>query len=132
MGDPPLPRGMHIGEVAARTELSLRTLRHWDDVGLLQPSARTEAGYRLYTEKDVETILVIRRMKPLGFSLEEMADVMTEISKLRQPDQDPTETANAIRRLTRILDQAKERRIKLRQQFHMAEEFIDLLTQELS
>ena len=57
---------MQIGEVAARTELSLRSLRHWEEVGLLQPSGRTDGGFRLYTEADVDKILVIRRMKPLG------------------------------------------------------------------
>ena len=57
---------MRIGEVAERTALSFRSLRHWDDVGLVQPSARTEGGFRLYTEKDVDRILIIRRMKPLG------------------------------------------------------------------
>jgi hypothetical protein len=49
---------MHIGEVAARTELSLRSLRHWDEVGLLRPSGRTDGGFRLYTEADVEKILL--------------------------------------------------------------------------
>jgi MerR family copper efflux transcriptional regulator len=49
---------MQIGEVAARTELSLRSLRHWEEVGLLRPSGRTEGGFRPYTEADVEKILV--------------------------------------------------------------------------
>ena len=57
---------MRIGEVTERTSLSFRTLRHWDDVGLVQPSGRTDGGFRLYTEKDVDRILIIRRMKPLG------------------------------------------------------------------
>ena len=70
------PRAMHIGEVAARTELSLRSLRHWEEVGLLRPSGRTDGGFRLYTEDDVDKILVIRRMKPLGFTLEEMGAAM--------------------------------------------------------
>ena len=44
---------MQIGEVAARTELSLRSLRHWEDVGLLRPSGRSDGGFRLYTPADV-------------------------------------------------------------------------------
>src|SRR5690606_40676868 len=63
---------MHIGAVAERTGLSLRTLRHWDEVGLVQPSGRSDGGFRLYTEDDVERILLVRRMKPLGFTLAEM------------------------------------------------------------
>ena len=73
---------MQIGEVAARTELSLRSLRHWEEVGLLRPSGRSEGGFRLYTEADVERILVIRRMKPLGFTLEQMSAVMRDIEAL--------------------------------------------------
>ena len=76
---------MHIGEVAARTELSLRSLRHWDEVGLLRPSGRTDGGFRLYTEADVDKILLIRRMKPLGFTLDQMSAAMRDIETLQQP-----------------------------------------------
>ena len=53
---------LHIGAVAERTELSLRTLRHYDEIGLVNPSERSEGGFRLYSEADVERILLIRRM----------------------------------------------------------------------
>ena len=61
-----------IGEVAEATGLSIRTLRHYDDLGLVVPSGHTTGGFRLYTEDDVERLLLVRRMKPLGFSLERM------------------------------------------------------------
>lgn len=121
---------LHIGDVAARTELSLRSLRHWDEVGLLRPSGRTEGGFRLYTEADVEKILVIRRMKPLGFSLEQMSAAMRDIEALR----DPTATdrhADARERLAAIGVDAAERRQKLESQLAMADEFIDLLSRQL-
>ena len=44
---------MQIGQVAQKTELSIRTVRHYDDVGLVTPSARSAGGFRLYTETDV-------------------------------------------------------------------------------
>ncbi|UQA91946.1 MerR family transcriptional regulator [Streptomyces halobius] len=69
-------RQMQIGEVAERTGLSLRTIRHYEEVGLVAPSARSKGGFRLYTEADVERLMVIRRMKPLDFSLEEMRDLL--------------------------------------------------------
>jgi DNA-binding transcriptional MerR regulator len=56
---------MQIGQAAARTELSITTIRHYDAAGLVTPSARSAGGFRLYTEADVERLLVIRRMKPL-------------------------------------------------------------------
>lgn len=67
---------MHIGEVAERTGLSLRTIRHYDEVGLLPPSGRTEGGFRLYTEPDVKRLQHIRRIAPLGFTLEETTDIL--------------------------------------------------------
>lgn len=74
---------MHIGALAERTGMSLRTLRHYDETGLLEPSGRTEGGFRLYTERDLSRLLVIRRMKPLGFSLDEMADLLDVVDQLR-------------------------------------------------
>jgi DNA-binding transcriptional MerR regulator len=65
----------HIGQVATRTGLSLRTVRHWEAVGLVAPSARTDGGFRLYTEADVQRMLVIRALKPADFSLEELQEI---------------------------------------------------------
>ncbi len=123
---------MHIGEVAARTDLSLRSLRHWEEVGLLKPSGRTEGGFRLYTEDDVDKILVIRRMKPLGFSLDQMKAVMADIEELRRPDDDPAGRQAARARLDSVRVDAAERRLKLVRQLEMADEFIQLLGREVS
>jgi DNA-binding transcriptional MerR regulator len=65
----------HIGEVAARTGLSLRTVRHWESVGLIRPSGRTEGGFRLYTDADVERVLLLRAMKPAEFALEALQEI---------------------------------------------------------
>ncbi|MGW1599182.1 MerR family transcriptional regulator [Streptomyces sp. NPDC002343] len=73
---------LQIGEVAARTELSLRTIRHYEETGLVVPSARSRGGFRLYTETDVERLMVVRRMKPLGFSLEQMRDLLDATDRL--------------------------------------------------
>ncbi len=122
---------LHIGEVAARTELSLRTLRHYDEIGLLRPSARTGGGHRLYTEADVEKILVIRRMKPLGFTLDEMSEAMRDIETLHASGQGKRAAAEAHRRLAGILEDATERRQRLEHQLAMADEFIDILGRQL-
>jgi len=118
---------MHIGEVAARTELSLRSLRHWEEVGLLQPSGRTEGGFRLYTEADVEKILVIRRMKPLGFSLEQMKDVMRDLEVLADPGATAADRDDVRTRLAAIRAEATERRLALVRQLDMADEFLALI-----
>ena len=114
---------MHIGEVAARTDLSLRSLRHWDEVGLLRPSGRSDGGFRLYTEADVDRILTIRRMKPLGFSLEEMRAVLADVDLVRAG----AGTDAARERLAAVRTDAAERRARLERQLAMADEFISLL-----
>jgi DNA-binding transcriptional MerR regulator len=117
---------MHIGELADRSQMSLRTIRHYDDVGLLKPSGRTEGGFRLYTERDFARLLVIRRMKPLGFTLEAMAELLRVVDALEatEPGQDDT----AIRsELDNFIEEAQRRRAKLEEQLAMADEFLALL-----
>ena len=116
------PTTMHIGELAERTGLSLRTLRHYDDVGLVSASARTEGGLRLYTQDDYDRLILIRRMKPLGFSLEEMAELLRVIDAM---DTAPDDDTRAI--LDGFITDAAERRAKLQQQLAMADEFVSLL-----
>jgi DNA-binding transcriptional MerR regulator len=114
---------MHIGELAERTELSLRTIRHYDEIGLLKPSGRTEGGFRLYTERDFARLMLIRRMKPLGFPLEEMSELLRIIDILEQGDD-----AELRGQLQQFIERAKEQREKLQRQLDMADEFVDLLT----
>ena len=113
---------MHIGELAERTGLSLRTLRHYDEVGLVAASGRTEGGFRLYTQDDYDRPILIRRMKPLGFTLEEMAELLRVIDAMAESPDDDTRAV-----LDRFLTEAAERRTKLQKQLQMADEFLALL-----
>ena len=61
-----------IGDVAERTGLSLRSVRHYEEVGLLPPAERSPGGFRLYTDAAVDRLLVVKQMKPLEFTLDEM------------------------------------------------------------
>jgi len=116
---------MHIGELAERADMSLRTIRHYDEVGLLVPSGRTTGGFRVYTDGDLERLLVIRRMKPLGFSLEEMGDLLSIVDGL--PGADADDTAARATRLDAFLEDARARHAKLVERAGMAEEFIGTL-----
>ena len=111
---------MQIGELAERTGLSLRTIRHYDDVGLL-PASRTEGGFRVYTEHDVQRLLHIRQMKPLGFTLEEMAELL-ELLGAEEP---------AAGRLAEYLERARPERDKLARKLAQADEFIAKLQDRL-
>ena len=71
-------RTWRIGEVAARTGLTPRTLRHYDELGLLVPSARSWGDYRLYDEADLLRLLQVQNLKALGLSLAEIADALAD------------------------------------------------------
>lgn len=111
---------MQIGELADRTGLSLRTIRHYDEVGLL-PASRTEGGFRVYTERDVERLTHIKRMKPLGFSLEEMAELL-ELLGAEEPGGE---------RMAAYLARAHPERDRLARKLAQADEFIAMLEQRL-
>ncbi|GAB2826625.1 MerR family transcriptional regulator [Alpinimonas psychrophila] len=125
---------MHIGELAEKTGLSLRTIRHYDEIGLLKASGRTEGGFRLYTPSDVTRLMLIRRMKPLGFSLEQMMDLLRIIDALQAPEPaaEPATDATKVRaelraELQNFIQDAAHRRETLEKQLGMADEFLELL-----
>src|ERR1041385_5888412 len=62
-----------VGQLAKRTGISVRTLHHYDQIGLLTPSHRTESGHRLYDRDDVVRLQQIVMLRQLGFALEEIA-----------------------------------------------------------
>lgn len=72
-----------IGEVATRVGLSLRTIRHWDELGLVTPSARSTGGFRLYTDDDVERLRFVKTLKPLDLGLDQIRALMAVIDGAR-------------------------------------------------
>lgn len=115
---------MQIGEVAARTELSLRTIRHYEETGLVVPSARSQGGFRLYTEADAARLMVIRRMKPLGFTLEQMRDLLEATDRLdARTGLDADEREALLERVRTYQQAATEQVQKLRVQLARAEDF---------
>lgn len=65
-----------VGELARRTGLSVRALHHYEEIGLLVPSGRTESGHRLYAEGDVLRLQQIASLRSLGFSLAEIREFL--------------------------------------------------------
>ena len=117
------PRGelVKIGQVAERTGLSLRTIRFYEENGLVIPTARSEGGFRLYSENEVARLEVIKRMKPLGFSLEQMQELLTLLADLDSGTGGDRE--QLVDRLRMFHEAATARVTALREQLAVAEGF---------
>ncbi|MFP8966048.1 Cu(I)-responsive transcriptional regulator [Pokkaliibacter sp. CJK22405] len=67
---------MKISDVAKQTGLSAKTLRYYESIGLISPTARAENGYRRYTDADLRQLGFIQRARSLGFTLDECRDLL--------------------------------------------------------
>ncbi len=121
---------MHIGDVAERVGLSLRTIRYYEEVGLVRPSARTAGGFRLYTASDADRLQVVKDMKPLGFSLDEMRDLLSVLDGV---DEDVSASSQVlVDRLAAYRLAADARCDVLRGQLRIAESFAGVLRDRLA
>jgi DNA-binding transcriptional MerR regulator len=112
----PAPVVLRIGEVAKLTGLTTRTLRYWEELGLIRPSSYRGSGERLYSQTDMARVTRIRELQELlGFSLAEVRvvldtediDVLDRVrSEYRRGDQSPLRRAE-------LLDEALEANEKL-------------------
>jgi MerR family copper efflux transcriptional regulator len=118
---------MQIGEVAERTRLSLRTIRYYEEAGLVAPATRSAGGFRLYTEADVDRLLLLRQAKPLGFSLEELRALLIVLDGLDRAAEGSPDRAGLLDRLAMFGEAARVRVQALREELEKAEAFAELL-----
>jgi MerR family copper efflux transcriptional regulator len=123
------PKLLQIGEVAERIGLSLRTVRYYEEQGLLTPDSRTSGGFRLFSEDQVDRLALIKQMKPIGFAVQEMRELLDARDRLRAAHAD-ADRVDAEATLSRYADDAARRCAKLHEQLRQAEGLADQLRQE--
>lgn len=121
----------HIGRVAETVGLSLRTIRYYEEIGLVTPSGRTTGGFRLYNSDDVDRLLLIKRMKPLGYPLEEMAQLLRLIDALSDTADAQLSADEALEQLRSYAGAVGERITDLQTKVAYAQEFRDRILTEI-
>lgn len=76
MDDAAGPGGLTVGAAASHVEVTVRTLHHWDAIGLVRPSGRTTGGYRLYSAADIARIHRVLIYRELGLSLDDISELL--------------------------------------------------------
>lgn len=122
---------LQIGDVADRTGLSLRTIRHYEEVGLLPEPQRSAGGFRLYTQEAIERLLLIKRMKPLDFTLDEMRDLIDVRDQLASPRLSRAARADLTQRLRTYHALVEHSLAGLRERAASAEAFARQLGDEI-
>ncbi|MFD1134542.1 MerR family transcriptional regulator [Paenibacillus urinalis] len=88
---------IHIKELAEQTNITVRTLRYYEQIGLLVSSSKTQGGHRLYTEADLQKLQQIQFYKSLGYGLSDIKDMLM--------DEDWNFSAGLVKQLKHIIDE---------------------------
>jgi MerR family transcriptional regulator, copper efflux regulator len=122
---------MHqIGEAASRAGLSFRTVRYYEEVGVVVPSGRTDGGFRLYTDADIERLSLAKQLKPLEFSLEDLRDLLDTRAQIQAGELGEAEAADAAARFAAYVATARQRCDDLRQRLEQVEAVTAALSKE--
>ena len=106
---------MNIGQAADASGVSAKMIRYYEEIGLISEANRTDAGYRQYTDKEIQTLLFVRHSRDLGFSIDRIRTLLALWNDTARKSSDVKKLANQyvaeldedIRKLQQIRDQVK-------------------------
>ena len=109
-----------VGEVAERLGVSPRTIKYYEEIGLVEPEGRSQGGFRLYGEREVERLERILRMKGMGYSLAAIREILAVRDVAQEADK-VTVLRTAIEHLKEREREATERIRQMREDLRRAE-----------
>jgi DNA-binding transcriptional MerR regulator len=112
---------MHIGEVADSVGLPLRTIRLYDEAGVVSPSQRSDDGSGLYSDADVDRLRFVKRLRPLDLSLEEVSEVVDALDELGEDGTPAERRRELVEQLAHVAARGEERATQLREQLAVVE-----------
>jgi MerR family transcriptional regulator, copper efflux regulator len=122
---------MHqIGEVADAVGLSLRTIRYYEEAELVLPSGRSTGGFRLYTDSDIDRLRLVKQIKPLDLTIEEIRELLTVRDRMADPSTSKRDRASLLERLSMFAELAEERCQRLSEQLDAAQQLSVILRSE--
>jgi MerR family transcriptional regulator, copper efflux regulator len=122
---------MHqIGEVADAVGLSLRTIRYYEEAELVLPSGRSTGGFRLYTDSDIDRLRLVKQIKPLDLTIDEIRELLTVRDRLADPSTPRRDRASLLERLSMFAELAEERCQRLGEQLEAAQQLSATLRSE--
>jgi MerR family transcriptional regulator, copper efflux regulator len=127
-----MPARMHqIGEVGDAVGLSLRTIRYYEETELVLPSGRSAGGFRLYTDNDIDRLRLVKQLKPLDLTIDEIRQLLTVRDRMADPSTPESDRASLLERLSMFAELAEERCQRLSEQLEAAQQLSATLRSEV-
>jgi len=124
-------RLIRVGEVAERLEVSPRTVKYYEELGLVEPEERSTGGFRLYGRREIERLERILRMKSIGYSLAAIRELLAVRDMAQEADR-VTVLRTATEHLREREREASERMLKIREDLRRAESLREELERDIA
>jgi DNA-binding transcriptional MerR regulator len=124
-------RLIRVGEVAERLEVSPRTVKYYEELGLVEPGERSAGGFRLYGSREIERLERILQMKSIGYSLAAIRELLAARDRAREADR-VTVLGTAAEHLRGREREASERVLKIREDLRRAESLREELGRDIA